>query len=138
MEYTILLVDDEEAFHKLLPTFLERVRGHTFTVHSAKNGAAGVEMYSKLVRDGQKPDLVIMDLKMPVMDGAEATRRIIENNPKANIYLFTAYAGTETECEALKAGAKGTIGKYADWSWTVETIVNTLNTFGKDLKSHEL
>ena len=129
MEYSILLVDDEEAFHKLLPTFLERVRGHTFTVHCAINGAAGVEMYSKLAHDGQKPDLVIMDLKMPVMDGAEATRRIVENDPKANIYLFTVYAGTETESKALKAGAKGTIGKYADWSWTVETIVNILKAF---------
>jgi len=129
MEYTILLVDDEEAFHKLLPNFLERVRGHTFAVHCAINGAAGVEMYSKLASDGHKPDLVIMDLKMPVMDGAEATRRIIENNPNANIYLFTVYAGTETESEALKAGAKGTIGKYADWSWTVETIVNILKAF---------
>jgi len=76
MEYIILLVDDEEAFHKLLPNFLERVRGHTFTVHSAENGAAGVEMYSKLASDGHKPDLVLMNLRMPVMDGAEATRRI--------------------------------------------------------------
>ena len=138
MEYTILLVDDEEAFHKLIPAFLERVRGHTFTVHCAINGAAGVEMYSKLASDGHKPDLVIMDLRMPVMDGAEATKEIIENDPKANIYLFTAYAGTETESEALKAGAKGTISKGADWNWTAETIVNILNAFGKDLKSHEL
>jgi len=127
MKYTILLVDDEEAIHKLIPSFLER-RGkrHTFTVHSAKNGAVGVEMYDKLARDGQKPDLVIMDLRMPVMDGAEATKRIIENDPKANIYLFTAYAGTETESKARKAGAKGTISKGADWYWTADSITSIL------------
>jgi len=126
MEYTILLVDDEEAFHILIPTFLKRVRGHTFTVHCAKNGAAGVEMYGKLASEGHKPDLVLMDLRMPVMGGAEATKRIIENDPKAKIYLFTAYAETESESDALKAGAKGTISKGVDWSWTAETIVSIL------------
>jgi CheY-like chemotaxis protein len=129
MEYSILLVDDEKAFYKLLPNFLKRVKRHTFTVHYAENGKKGVEMYSKLASDGNKPDLVLMDLSMPFMDGAEATKKIIENDPKANIYLFTAYAETETEKEALKAGAKGTITKYADWSWTVETIVGFLKAF---------
>ncbi|NMX21265.1 two-component system response regulator [ANME-1 cluster archaeon GoMg4] len=129
MKYTILLVDDDEAIHKLIPSFLERrVRRHTFTLHSAKNGAEGVEMYGKLARDGQKPDLVIMDLRMPVMDGAEATKRIIENDPKANIYLFTAYAGTEIESEARKEGAKGTITKGADWYWTADSIVIILES----------
>ena len=126
MEYIILLVDDDEAFHKLIPAFLERVRRHTFTVHCAINGAAGVEMYSKLASEGHRPDLVLMDLRMPVMDGAEATKEIIENNSKANIYLFTAYAETETESEALKAGAKGTISKGVDWNRTVEEIVSIL------------
>jgi len=127
MEYIILLVDDEEAFHRLIPVFLERrVRRHTFTVHSAENGAAGVEMYSKLASEGHRPDLVLMDLRMPVMDGAEATRRIIEHDPKANIYLFTAYAGTETESDARKAGAKGTVSKGADWNWTADSIVSIL------------
>lgn len=126
MEYRILLVEDEEAFHILISKFLARVKKHTFTVHSAINGEVGVEEYSKLANDGQKPDLVLMDLRMPVMDGFEATKRIIENDPKANIYLFTAYAGTEVERDALKAGAKGTINKGADWHGTVEKIVNIL------------
>ena len=131
MEYSILLVEDEEAFHILIPNFLERVKKYTFTVHSAINGEAGVEMYSKLASNGHKLDLVLMDLRMPVMDGAEATKRIIEKNPKANIYLFTAYAGTEEESDALKAGAKGTITKGADWHRTVEEIVNILESVGQ-------
>jgi len=128
MGYRLLLVDDEEAFHILIPNFLEWNKKHTFNVHSAENGEMGVEMYSKLASNGHKPDLVLMDLRMPVMDGAEATRRIIEKDPKANVYLFTAYAGTEEERDALKAGAKGTINKSADWHRTVEEIVNTLES----------
>ena len=131
MEHSILLVDDEEAFHILISNFLERVKKHTFTVHSAINGEEGVEMYSKLASNGHKLDLVLMDLRMPVMDGAEATKRIIENDSKANIYLFTAYAGTEEESDALKAGAKGTITKSADWHRTVEEIVNILESVGQ-------
>jgi CheY-like chemotaxis protein len=131
MEYTILLVDDEEAFHILIPNFLARANKHTFTVHSALNGEVGVEKYGKLASNGQKPDLVLMDLRMPVMDGAEATKRIIENDPEAYIYLFTAYAGTGKESDAFKAGAKGTISKNADWHGTVEEIVNILESVGQ-------
>ena len=128
MGYSILLVEDEEFFHILIPNFLAQDKKHTFTVHSAINGEVGVEEYSKLANDGQKPDLVLMDLRMPVMDGVEATKRIIEKDPKANIYLFTAYAGTEEEKDALKAGAKGTISKSADWHRTAEEIVNALES----------
>ena len=123
-----MLVEDEEAFHILLPHFLAQDKKHTFTVHSALNGEVGVEKYSKLASNGHKLDLVLMDLRMPVMDGAEATRRIIEKDSKAYIYLFTAFAGTEEESDALKAGAKGTISKSADWHRTVEEIVNILES----------
>ncbi|MFZ2071298.1 MAG: response regulator [Halobacteriota archaeon] len=124
MEYNILLVDDEKNIHKLLPRFLARSEQHKFIVHSAINGKEGVEMYSKLVTEGHKPDFVLMDLRMPVMDGVEATRRIIKNEPDATIYLFTAYAGTNIEAEALEAGAKGTISKIDNWTRTVEEIVS--------------
>ena len=127
MEYTILLVDDEDYIHKLLPPFLARNKKHTFTVHSAENGQAGVKKYSELANDGSNPNLVLMDLRMPVMDGVEAIKRITEMDQKAKIYLFTAYTGTETEKEALKAGAKGTIKKDADWNRTVEEIINILD-----------
>ena len=123
-DYNILLVDDEKYIHKLLPRFLARSKKYTFTVHSAMNGEEGVEMYSELENKDQKMNLVLMDLRMPVMDGVEATRRIMEHDPNANIYLFTAYAKTGIEEAALKAGAKGTISKIADWIKTVEEIVS--------------
>lgn len=128
MEYSILLVEDEEAFHELIPDFFALDEKHTFTVHSAINGKAGVDEYSKLANEGQKPDLVLIDLRMPMMNGVEATKRIIEKDPKANIYLFTAYAGTGEERDAIEAGAKGTINKGTDWHSTLEEIVTILES----------
>jgi len=48
MDNSILLVDDEEEIHNLLPLYLAMNKQHTFTVHSARHGKAGVELYSKL------------------------------------------------------------------------------------------
>jgi CheY-like chemotaxis protein len=128
MDYRILIVDDEEPVHKLLLFFLARHEKHTFTVYSAENGAVGVDMYNKQVGDGQKIDLVLMDLKMPVMDGVEATIRIMANDPEANSYLFTVHAKTGIEEEALDGGARGTISKSQDWYMTVNEIVNILES----------
>lgn len=127
MEYNILVVDDEEAVHELLSRFLALKKRYTFTVDSAINGKEGIEMYSKLARDGQKPDLVLMDLIMPGMDGVEATKRIIEKDPEANIYIFTADV-TREKGKGLKAGAKGVISKMADWYEMVEDIIQILES----------
>ncbi len=128
MEYNILLVDDEADIHELMSLFLEMSEGHTFTMDSAEDGKAGVEMYSKLSKEGRKPDIVLMDLRMPVMGGVEATGQILESDPGANIYLFTAYTKTEVETDALEAGAKGTLNKSTDWNRTVGTIVDILES----------
>ena len=126
MEYKILLVDDEADIHELMSLFLEMDEGNTFIVDSAEDGKTGVEMYSKLSKEGRKPDIVLMDLRMPVMGGVEATGQILESDPGANIYLFTAYTKTEVETDALEAGAKGTLNKSTDWNQTVGAIVDIL------------
>ena len=123
-----MLVEDEEEFHTLLPLYLMKNKQHTFTVHSARSGEAGVELYSKLTNGGKKPDLVLMDIKMPVMNGMEATKRIMDNDPAANIYLFTAYARTGVERNTLNTGAKGILSKDTDWTKIAEKIVNILES----------
>jgi len=127
MEYKILLVDDEADIHELMSLFLEIDEKHTFIMDYAADGKAGVELYGKLSKEGQKPDIVLMDLRMPVMDGVEATGQILESDPGANIYLFTAYTKTEVETDALEAGAKGTLNKSTDWNQTVGAIVDILD-----------
>jgi CheY-like chemotaxis protein len=127
MEYKILLVDDEADIHELMSLFLEMDEEHTFTMDSAEDGKAGVELYGKLSEDGRRPDIVLMDLRMPVMDGVEATGQILDSDPGANIYLFTAYTKTEVETDALEAGAKGTLNKSTDWNQTVGAIVDILD-----------
>lgn len=128
MDYSILLVDDEADIHELMSLFLDMSEGHTFTMDSAEDGKTGVEMYSKLSKEGRKPDIVLMDLRMPVMDGVEATGHILADDPGANIYLFTAYTKTEVELDALEAGAKGTLNKSTDWNRTVGAIVDILES----------
>ncbi|NOQ32733.1 MAG: response regulator [Methanosarcinales archaeon] len=128
MDYNILLVDDEADIHELMSLFLEMAEGYTFTMESAEDGKAGVELYIKLSKEGRKPDIVLMDLRMPVMDGVEATGQILKSDPGANIYLFTAYTKTEVEMDALGAGAKGTLNKSTDWNRTVGAIVDILES----------
>jgi NarL family two-component system response regulator LiaR len=125
MEYNILLIDDEASVHEVFNLFLTRKKEHIITLHSALDGKAGIEKYGELAREGYKPDLVLMDLIMPEMDGIETTKRLITEDPSANIFLFTADVKGREE-DALEAGAKGIINKLSDWYAMVENIKHIL------------
>ena len=121
--FSILLVDDEKEVHKLLREFLEVVFGERFVVHSAYNGAEALEKFEQLVGMGQEPDLVLMDLRMPVMDGIEATRRIKEKHPGKEVVVLTAYSKeAELVRRAIEAGAKKIISKSIGYRKVVEEI----------------
>ena len=94
MPVRVLLVDDNEELLKLYSIFLKR-----YEVITAKNGKEGVELYMKY-----HPDIVIMDIKMPIMDGIEATRTIKEYDKDAKIIGATAYHDKYAE-KMLEAGA---------------------------------
>lgn len=110
---TILLVDDEPDIHHILEIALER-RGSQLRMEHAYDGAAAIEMYRWLQHDTPDGCLVLMDIKMPGMDGIEATRRLVDIDPDAYIYIFTAYAHTDFADEAVNAGARGLIQKSDD------------------------
>jgi CheY-like chemotaxis protein len=94
---TILIVDDEMILSSLISESLE-MEG-PFNVESASNGLEGLEKYKVLL-----PDLVIMDIHMPVMDGYESARRIKSFDPKAKILILT---GNPSDIRARKTLEEG-------------------------------
>ena len=79
----ILLVDDEESIHLL---YREELEGEGYKVHSALSGIEALQTF-KIV----SPDLVILDINMPGMNGIEVLRQIKKMNPKIPVVLSTAY-----------------------------------------------
>ena len=101
----ILIVDDNEK-NRYLISFILKKNG--FEVVTATDGFEGVETARK-----QRVDLVIMDIKMPKMDGYEATREIrkLEDYQSVPIIALTSYAMAEDKKKALEAGCDGYIAK---------------------------
>jgi len=104
----ILIVEDEEPIQELIKEYLAPLK---VEMYQAMSGEEGVEMYRELMSKKKKPDLVVMDLKLPGIDGVETTKRIMKIDPDANVYGFTAYFGTEWSKELEEAGAKGVIAR---------------------------
>ncbi len=104
----MLVIEDEEPIQELIKEYLAPLK---LELYQAYSGEEGIDMYKTLMKKKKKPDIVIMDLKLPGIDGVETTKRIMEIDPKARIYGFTAYFGTEWAKELEKAGAKGVIAR---------------------------
>lgn len=109
----VLVVDDEETMQDLIRRNLSRAR-IPIHVYSALTGEEGIEKYRVLMGRGKKPDLVIMDLNLTQwgsgkIDGVETTRQIINMDPEANIYGYTAWFATAWAKSLEKAGAKKVI-----------------------------
>ncbi len=97
----ILSVDDHPLMRAGVASFLATEPGLS-VVGEAANGEEALEKFREL-----RPDLVLMDLSMPVMDGLEATRAILNEFPDARIIVLTTFAGDEDIHRALDAGAMG-------------------------------
>ncbi|MBA3469751.1 MAG: response regulator transcription factor [Herpetosiphonaceae bacterium] len=97
----ILICDDQEITREGLAMLLALEPDITI-VGSARDGADAVALASEL-----RPDLVLMDLKMPGMSGIEATRQICQHVPQAKILILTTYTDDPWVIEAIRAGADG-------------------------------
>jgi CheY-like chemotaxis protein len=100
----VLLVDDDPAFAELIKTLL-KLDGIELLDH-ALDGAEGVELAFNL-----EPDLVLMDIRMPVMDGFEATRRIVRALPGTRVLVVSSSRHLEDAERAREAGAVGYLPK---------------------------
>jgi DNA-binding NarL/FixJ family response regulator len=104
----ILLADDHALFRRGMASLLA-TESDFDVVGEAVDGRQAVEMARELM-----PDLVLMDISMPVMDGLEATRRIRAEMPRVRVVIFTA---SHRECgplEAVQCGAQGYLAKKTD------------------------
>ena len=105
---TILLVDDHAVMRMGLASLLATC-GDVEVIGDTGDGESAIKKALKL-----RPDVVLMDLVMPEMDGIETTQRLLEKWPEANVLILTTFATSDGINRALEAGAKGAILKNSD------------------------
>jgi DNA-binding NarL/FixJ family response regulator len=103
----VLVVDDQALVREGLMTLLQAAPDIT-PVAAAADGEEAVALASR-----HRPDVVLMDLRMPRLDGVEATRRIREAQPDTEIVVLTTHADEDSILDALSAGARGYLTKDA-------------------------
>ncbi len=114
----VLVVDDAAFVRAMLKRLIE---DNGFVVSGeAENGEEALRAYRSL-----RPDLVIMDITMPLMDGLEATKKIVSFDPKAKIVIVSARGEKPMVIKAIEAGAQDFIVK----PFEVPRVVKTLNKF---------
>jgi DNA-binding NtrC family response regulator len=97
MAISVLLVDDEETF---VQTLAKRLTLRRFDVHTATRAE---KAFATLA--GRQIDVVVLDVRMPDLDGIEATRKIKANYPLVEVVLLTGHASVEASLEGMKLGA---------------------------------
>jgi two-component system response regulator AtoC len=104
---SILIIDDDPLIRKTLSSHLTK---HGFEVQSAEDGETGLEKYMEMC-----PDLVLLDIRLPDIDGLEVLRRTREKQNRAAIIIMTAYDDMKTTVEAVKLGAFEYLVKPLDY-----------------------
>lgn len=119
----VLIVDDQtlvrEGFRKLL-----ELEPNFEVVETAANGEAALAAAERLYAAGTPPDVILMDIRMPHMDGIAATRILKERWPGAHIVILTTFDDVELIQEGLRAGALG----YSLKDITAEQLAMTIRT----------
>ena len=115
-EITCLIVDDHEVVREGLRLSLSRAP-HIRVVGEAGDGKAAIDLAER-----RKPNVVIMDVRMPGLDGLDATKELMAKEPNVAVLIFTAYSERSLLARGLESGAKGYILKEAPHETLVRAI----------------
>ena len=113
----VLIADDQTLFRSGLARLLD-IDARVSVVGEAVDGLEAIKLSQSL-----KPDVVLMDIKMPNLDGIEATRRIVAENPKVKVLMLTTFEADNHVIQALKAGASGYVLKDSQPGAIVSSIL---------------
>uniref|UniRef100_A0A831UEW9 histidine kinase n=1 Tax=Geobacter metallireducens TaxID=28232 RepID=A0A831UEW9_GEOME len=113
---SLLYVEDEPEVRKLLCTVLTR-KFPDQEIHVAENGMAGLELFREL-----RPDIVLTDIRMPVMDGIQMSRQIRAEDPTASIVVISASSETDYLLEAIRMGISRYVLKPVDHRMLLEAV----------------
>ena len=111
-----ILICDDAAFMRMMIKDILSKNGYN-VVGEAENGAKAVEKYSET-----KPDLVLMDITMPEMDGIQALKKIKESDPAANVVMCSAMGQQAMVIESIQSGAKDFIVKTFQADRVLEAV----------------
>jgi DNA-binding NarL/FixJ family response regulator len=117
----VLLVDDQKLLREGLRILLE-LEPDLQVVGEAGDGKAALEVFAET-----QPDVVLMDIRMPVMDGVQATRRLLQHTPQARVVILTTFDDDEFVFEGLRAGALGYLLKDVSGGELAQAIRTVAN-----------
>lgn len=118
---TVLVVDD----HSLVRTGVANIISHEPDLQVVAEAANGLEAVHEFEK--HRPDVTLLDLRMPVMEGVEAVRQIRERDPQAKVIVLTTYDTDDDISRALKAGAKAYVLKDISADGLINCIHDVLN-----------
>ncbi|GAB4433359.1 MAG: response regulator transcription factor [Chloroflexi bacterium OHK40] len=112
----IVLVDDQTLIRQGLQTLLE-LEPDLRVVGAAANGEEALALVER-----ERPDVVLMDIRMPLLDGVATTRELLRRDPQLGVIILTTFDDDEYVFEGLKAGARGYMLKDADSSEIIAAV----------------
>jgi DNA-binding NtrC family response regulator len=126
LEPIVLLVDDEAPF---VDTMTKRLTKRKLTVFKSYSGEEALET----LKENSHIDLVILDVKMPGMDGIEALKEIRKEFPLVEVIMLTGHATVETSIEGMRLGAFDYLMKPCD----MDVLIEKVNAATKKKRDHE-
>ncbi len=117
-----MLVDDEKEFAQLLSTRMELRNLETTTAYDGKGAMSLIE--------SERPDVVVLDLNMPDIDGLEVLKMVKKDHPRIEIIILTGHGSTQVENTAMELGAFAFLKKPIDINSLVKTVEEAYKKIG--------